>query len=242
MINPRYELSESVMLYGRFASGYRPGGPNFVVPPPLPPGPPTFSADTVWNYELGAKTTLGGRATIDFDVFYIDWSDIQLLLNRNSLNSVENGGSAKVLGGEIVSTYLITTGLVLGGNMTYSRATLTEDVPGLQARSGQRLPLSPEFSAALMADYNFELSDCCATSAGFSYRFVGKRPSGFNGSNVHPQYWLEVVRHAGLPRRLHSGSSSISRCRSETSPTAKAGFPPMRARCNTTPTRLSASP
>jgi outer membrane receptor protein involved in Fe transport len=114
------------------------------------------------------------------------------LVNRNSLNTIENGGSARVLGGEIVSSYSITSGLIVGGNITYSRATLTEDVPGLQARSGQRLPLSPELSAAITTDYTFPLSDCCSTSAGFSYRFVGKRPSGFAGSNVHPQYWLEA--------------------------------------------------
>jgi len=191
LVNPRYNLSESVMLYGRFASGYRPGGPNFIVPPPLPAAAPTYSADTVWNYELGAKTTPNSRLSIDADVFYIDWSNIQLLVNTNSLNTIENGGKAKVIGGEIVSSYLLTTGLTIGGNMTYSRAALTEDVPGLQAKSGQRLPLSPRFSTALTTDYSHALWECCAANAGLSYRFVGERPSGFNGSHIHPQYWLE---------------------------------------------------
>ena len=62
--NPRYHITESAMVYGRFASGYRPGGPNFIVPPPLPPQPSTYSADTVWNYELGVKTSLDRRSTL----------------------------------------------------------------------------------------------------------------------------------------------------------------------------------
>jgi iron complex outermembrane receptor protein len=191
LINPRYNLSDSVMVYGRVASGYRPGGPNLIVPPPLPAAPPTYSADTVWNYELGVKTTLDSRASIAWDAFYIDWSNIQLLINQNSLNTIRNGGKARVVGSEIVYSYRVTTGLTVGGNMTYSRPVLTEDVPGLEAKKGQRLPLSPLFSTALTTDYRFNLWECCTSSAGLSYRYVGNRPAGFDGSKVHPQYWLE---------------------------------------------------
>ena len=191
LVNPRYYITESTMVYGRFASGYRPGGPNFIVPPPLPPQPSTYSADTVWNYELGVKTSLDRRWSLDWDVFYIDWSNIQLLVNVNSLNSVVNGGTARVVGSELAYSYFVTNGLVVGGNMTYSHASLTEDVPGLEAKSGQPLPLSPRFSTALTTSYERALSDCCASNVGLSFRFVGRRPSGFGGSTVHPQYWLD---------------------------------------------------
>src|SRR5205814_480146 len=85
LVNPRYYITESVMVYGRFASGYRPGGPNFIVPPPL----------------------------------------------------------------------------------------------------------SPRCSTALTTSYERELWDCCSTNVGLSFRFVGRRPSGFGGGTVHPQYWLD---------------------------------------------------
>jgi outer membrane receptor protein involved in Fe transport len=191
LVNPRWEITEAVMVYGRFASGYRPGGPNFIVPPPLPPQPPTYDADTVWNYELGAKTILFERVTFDADVFWIDWQNIQLLVNRNSLNTIENGGSARVVGGDIVSSLRVATGLLVAGNVTFARSELTEDVPGLEARDGQPLPLSPRVSGALTTTYDAPLLACCKTDFGASLRHVGRRPSGFDGSTVHPQYWLD---------------------------------------------------
>src|SRR3546814_879837 len=51
-ITPRFRISPNMTLYGRVASGYRPGGPN--------PGagfgfPATYSSDTTLNYEIGYK-------------------------------------------------------------------------------------------------------------------------------------------------------------------------------------------
>jgi iron complex outermembrane recepter protein len=77
LINPRYRIGEDSILYARIASGFRPGGPNFVLKPGL--GNPTFSADTLWNYELGEKYTfLDKKASLDVDIFDIQWKDIQL--------------------------------------------------------------------------------------------------------------------------------------------------------------------
>jgi len=191
LISPRYHFGKDSMVYARAASGYRPGGPNYIAPAPFPSGPATFSPDTVWNYELGTKTSfLNRRASLDFDVFYIDWNKILLLTNIDGNNTIENGGKATVRGAEMSGTFKVTHGLVVGGNMSYSDAKLAQDVPALGAQSGDRLPLSPRFSAALTTDYSVPLTEWCRGTAGFSYRFVGNRPSGFDGSTTNPQYWL----------------------------------------------------
>src|SRR3546814_4696221 len=63
-------------LYGRVASGYRPGGPN--------PGagfgfPATYSSDTTINYEIGYKASLLDRMlSLEASIYQIDWKDIQL--------------------------------------------------------------------------------------------------------------------------------------------------------------------
>jgi outer membrane receptor protein involved in Fe transport len=191
LINPRYRIDESSIVYGRFASGYRPGGPNIVIPPPFPQAPPTFNADTLWNYELGTKSTfLDHRAAIDFDVYYIDWSDIQLVVNSGGFNRIENGGNAQVRGAEFVGSYKIVRGLTLGGNASYSHAKLAEPSTQLDAAGGSALPLSPRFSAAITLDYSAPLTGWLQGTAGISDRFVGPKPSGFDGSTVDPQYWM----------------------------------------------------
>jgi iron complex outermembrane receptor protein len=191
LINPRFHLDKNSMVYARVASGYRPGGPNIIIPPPFAQAPATFEADTLWNYEVGTKATfLERKATLDFDVYYIDWKNIQLVVNTDGFNRIENGGKAQVRGAELTGAYKILRGLTLGGNMSYSHAKLADDSPQLDASSGEPLPFSPRFSAATTLDYSVSLNDWLQGTAGISDRFVGRRPAGFDGSTVDPQYWM----------------------------------------------------
>ena len=92
------------------------------------------------------------------------------------LNTIINGRSARVLGAEATSTYLVMSGLTVGGNLTYTQAALAEDSPELEARKGDPLPLSPRFGAALTTDYRRPLWSDWTGNAGVSYRYVGERP------------------------------------------------------------------
>ena len=38
LINPKFKITNTSMVYVRVASGYRPGGPDYVIPPPFPAG------------------------------------------------------------------------------------------------------------------------------------------------------------------------------------------------------------
>ncbi|HXP64488.1 MAG TPA: TonB-dependent receptor plug domain-containing protein, partial [Steroidobacteraceae bacterium] len=46
LINPKFHITDDVMIYARAASGFRPGGPNFVLAPGL--GNPTYDPDRLW--------------------------------------------------------------------------------------------------------------------------------------------------------------------------------------------------
>jgi iron complex outermembrane receptor protein len=93
LINPKFHITDDVMVYARAASGFRPGGPNFVLSPGL--GNPTYSPDRLWSYELGEKATfLDRRATFNFDVYDILWKDIQVTVNVGGVNQLENAGTA----------------------------------------------------------------------------------------------------------------------------------------------------
>lgn len=190
LINPRYKIGDDSILYARIASGFRPGGPNFVLKPGL--GNPTFSADTLWNYELGEKYTFHDKkASLNVDVFDIQWKDIQLTVNNGGVNQLENAGDARVRGAELAFNYRASPALTLGGSAAYTDAKLTTAAPVIGIKyTGARLPLSPKFNFALLGAYNFNINADFRGAVTVTDRYVGDRTAGYAGSAVSPLYAL----------------------------------------------------
>ena len=98
-VAPRYHLTSDVLLYGRVASGYRPGGPEIPLPGQPASVPSSFHSDSTVNYELGLKGQfLDHSVTVDLAAFYIDWSNVQIeqlvVANGHSYAITGNGGTA----------------------------------------------------------------------------------------------------------------------------------------------------
>ena len=183
LFNPSYKFSDDVMAYVRVASGFRPGGPNVGVPPGLG-APLTFGPDKLVNYELGLKSLLlDKRMSIEADVFYINWSKVQLTTTADGFSFLGNGGRATSKGAEISWRYTPLSGLTVWANSTYTNARLAADTPAgsIYGLKGDRLPYVPMWSANLGADYNFPLggSDWSGFVGG-NFSYVGARESDFN--------------------------------------------------------------
>jgi iron complex outermembrane recepter protein len=189
LINPKFHITEDVMLYARAASGFRPGGPNFVLAPGL--GNPTYSPDRLWSYELGEKATfLDKRATLNFDVYDILWKDIQVTVNVGGVNQLENAGTARVTGAEMNFDYRIFPALTLGGSAAYTNARLTSTPAVIDVTTpGVRLPLSPRFNFALIGTYDVTLPGGYAGAVNVTDRWIGERNAGF-GTPISQQYVL----------------------------------------------------
>jgi len=189
LINPKFHITEDVMVYARAASGFRPGGPNFVLSPGL--GNPTFQPDRLWSYEFGEKSTfLDKRASLDLDVYDILWKDIQVTVNNGGVNQLENAGVARVTGSELSLNYRIFAPLTIGGSAAWTDARLTSTAPVLGVNTvGVRLPLSPRFNFALIGAYDFDIVDGYSGTFTMTDRWVGERNAGF-GSAKSPQYAL----------------------------------------------------
>lgn len=180
MFSPRFRVSEDTMIYGRVANGYRPGGPNV----PLAGAPRQVDADSLVNYEVGLKTQfLERRAFADIALFYMDWSDIQLVVVSGGVSYLSNAGSAKTQGVELSTAFMPVDGLRLGLNAAYTDAKLTEDAPAPgTGRDGDRLPRIPKWSGSLTADYSFALPNTWTARVGAGYRYVTKRLSDLQSS------------------------------------------------------------
>jgi iron complex outermembrane receptor protein len=204
LINPRYQIGESSILYARIASGFRPGGPNFVLAPGL--GNPTFGADTLWNYELGVKyTSHDRRASLAADVFDIQWKNIQLTVNNGGVNQLENAGDARVRGAEVTFNYRTGPALSLGGSMAYTDAKLTTAAAVIGIKSaGARLPLSPKFNFSLLASYNFNINADYRGALTVTDRYLGDRTAGYAGSAVTPLYRLDAYNTVDLGLAIYA--------------------------------------
>lgn len=175
-VNPRvnvsYHLNDDVMVYAEAAKGFRYGGAN----QPVPLGttgiagqctrdlgaygysaaPLTFGPDHLWNYSVGEKAKLaGGRMTLNADVYYVDWQDVQTRLQLNcSYFFTDNKGSITSKGVEVESTIRLTDELTFAGSASYNDATANGNIPTVGAFDGDRSPYFPKWiaSAALFYD------------------------------------------------------------------------------------------
>ena len=189
LINPKFHITDDVMVYARATSGFRPGGPNFVLSPGL--GNPTYAPDRLWSYELGEKATfLDKRATLNFDVYDILWKDIQVTVNVGGVNQLENAGTARVTGAEMAFNYRVLSALTLGGSAAYTDARLTSTPAVIDVTTpGVRLPLSPRFNFALLGTYDVDLPAGYTGSINVTDRWIGERNAGF-GTPISQQYTL----------------------------------------------------
>jgi iron complex outermembrane receptor protein len=173
---PRLKLSDNMMLYGRIASGYRPGGPNY---PTNPPTPPSFGPDRDTNYEIGLKAAIPDqRLSFDLAAFYIDWTSMQTdLVTPTGLNYIGNVGSASSKGVELSITYVPVTSLALGGAFSYTEAKL--DSSGPIGADGDPLPYAPRWKGNVHADYDLAPILGWTPFAGASLLFNSGERAGF---------------------------------------------------------------
>jgi len=160
-VTPKIDLAyipdDSTTIYGTVSKGFRPGGPNSPIPvPPCPSAAPTqFGPDSVVNYELGEKLRfLNSRITVNGDVYYEDWSNVQQEVAPGcGFKYTANAGKARVYGAELELEMVLIHGLTLGQNMGYTNAENSTTIPDAGIVAGDRLLDVPEFTATTSLNY-----------------------------------------------------------------------------------------
>jgi outer membrane receptor protein involved in Fe transport len=208
LVTPRFKITPDIMLYARFASGYRAGGVN----PPLITSsgkvPPQYAPDTTVNSEVGIKGAALGRAlSFDASVYSIDWKNIQvgLIDPQSSISYYTNGSRAKSQGVELSVQVVPQRGLRLGGWVAFNKAVLTRDMPPDSASfglSGYRLPFSSRVSGNASADYEVPVGEF-TVSGGATVSYVGDRYGDFTDTaqrQVLPAYTTTDLRTSAKRR------------------------------------------
>jgi outer membrane receptor protein involved in Fe transport len=161
--NVQYQPQPRLSFYGNAAKGFRPGGVNAVtaacqqaqISAGLPEAPATFESDTLWSYELGAKTTwLEGAMHVTGAIYRIDWDDIQIQRTATPLcTPTDNSGEARANGIELAVTAQALPRLELELAEAYTDARFAEDSPVSRRHKGDPVPDVPRNTLAVAATY-----------------------------------------------------------------------------------------
>jgi outer membrane receptor protein involved in Fe transport len=199
LANALYHFSDHATGYLRYATAYRPAGPNFIPNDPVtgePLGAP-LQADELRSYEAGVKADFAdGRFGMDLAVYDIDWTNIQIDIVRDGLGFLANApGHATVHGAELTLTARPVPALTASGAFAYTDAYLNQDNSDLGASKGEQLPTVPAFSASANLDYAFAQAGLAPT-IGATVRYESGRNTVFKAAP--PQFYLPAYATVDL--------------------------------------------
>lgn len=147
---------DRTILYLRYARALRPGG--------LTPAGETssrrFDSDELGSFDLGIRHSLpDDRLSLTASLFHTVWNHIQSdYLLDNGLISTRNAGRGRIFGLEASADWKPFRGLRLSAGASYLDAMLAKTETGVKL-DDRRLPIVPDLSGRLAAQYDFALGD-----------------------------------------------------------------------------------
>lgn len=193
-----YAATNDTTFYARIASGFRPGGANDsdAAAQQGVTVPDAYESDTLWSYEVGAKSYFLDRALYtELAVYRIAWSDQQVSLTDpgGTFVYIGNAGKSYVNGFEFTVNAQPTDQLSLTVGATYTDSRLSEDMPlppppqpgddptpyGLD---GDRIPYSPKWAFAGQAQYEVPFSASLTGYANTNFNYRSASYTNFNST------------------------------------------------------------
>lgn len=210
-VNPKFrfefDATDDLLLFATASKGYRLGGLNGTLPPSCNADlnalgitqPQKFEPDTLWNYEVGARSTLlGRRLALNGAIFRIDWTDIQQsqLLIGCGFAFTGNAGEARSQGVEVDVNWRALSALNLSLGLGYTDAKFTRSDPSLAAAVDDRVLQIPKLNANASATYTFALGNVWEGYLRGDYAYVGESYTSFDQRVSDPGFERARVRAA----------------------------------------------
>ena len=212
-VAPRWRVSDNTLVYGRIATGYRPGGPNVAVAGIT--NVPSYGPDKTVNYEVGVRQDLFNKTVaVDITGYYIDWRNVQVLsvvdTSAGPFTLNGNAGQAVSKGVEWSINWVPLHGLTLSAVGDYTDTRLTADALALGGSEGDFLPYVPNISASVTAEYRWRVFRDYHAYVSGTWSFTGQRYTDFSPSitvaESHvllPSYNTGAIR-AGVENKRYS--------------------------------------
>jgi len=162
-----HRFSDEILGYVSYNRGFKSGGFNAGVPTDAP-----YNSEVLDAYEIGLKTDLWDRRVrLNTAAYYYDYKNIQVGHFVQGNIGYYNGAAAKIYGMDADLEVLVTHDLTLtaGASWIHDRYSSFPNalfftpnpaggnIPSLASAAGNRLPLTPDATFNLSADYRYPL-------------------------------------------------------------------------------------
>ena len=192
-VNISYKINPGVMAYATASKGFRPGGANNI--PALRANLISYRPDSLWNYELGFKSSwFDNRLIFNTAVYDVEWSNMQTTARTADglFSFITNAGKARSRGTEAELTVLPMRGLSVHAGVGYTDAKLTQDqsssavlVTASTGRAGDFIPNVPDWNASLGATYTWALNGNFNYVLSGDYAYTGRMQSTFQTTDPY---------------------------------------------------------
>ena len=190
-----WKVTEDVMVFASYSEGFRPpvtnrvGGGSATSQEGAFEGfriPVYSTTDSLDNFELGIKSSLFDQ-TLRFNAtaYYSEISDLQTSrfdpTNISFLVFTDNVGDAEIRGIDGDFTWVATDNLMISGAFSWIDTELTsvnDELAGIAAPVGSRLPFTAEFSGNLQANYYYHIKGQMSGYINGSLSYTGDRLTG----------------------------------------------------------------
>ena len=192
-----YAFTDEVMTYVSYASGFRSGGFNSR---PVEPPITSFDPEEVSTYEVGIKSEwFERRMRLNAAAFYTEYDNMQIQVLSGGFFDITNAGDAEISGGELELTGVIGDNFNLNAGIGYLDAkytSVTEEAIAAGVTKNNDLPMTPEWTVNLGAQYRLPLGRYGSVVARADYIFEDSRYTFANNApgNKLESYDLVNVR------------------------------------------------
>lgn len=194
-VNPevilRYRPTDTAMTYARVSNGFRAGGVSQFI---NDGEASVYDSETVWAYEVGAKTQWFNRAlTLNVAIFYNDYKDLQVLQRLFPGRRIDNADAAETYGFEVEGNVVLSEYLNFRFGYGYLHAQYTDytDEVGMVVYDGNYIPLSPKNSFNAGLHFEAPVFQSWNIFADINYNY--KSPYYFNANNEFEQDETHIV-------------------------------------------------
>jgi iron complex outermembrane receptor protein len=164
-----YKPQEGMLFYASWNRGGKSGGFTFSTGTPFAPGQVAFlngipyKPETLNDFELGSKITLGGTSAINASVFHYNYGNYQAFAQLGTTQTIVNQ-HATANGLEVELNSRPITGLLLQLGTSFESSRVEHILlPDLTTVVDHDLPQAPHFSGNASANYEFPLASGMAS-------------------------------------------------------------------------------
>jgi Outer membrane receptor proteins, mostly Fe transport len=175
-VGVQFHASDDVMLYARYAKGFKAGGWTTRLSNPVPDASLTaFGPEHNKAYELGVKSQwFNNHLQANAAVFYSEYTGIQLNIQEAASPVLHNAGDAELKGAELEILAVTGTGFTLNLAAAYIDAKYTELDPRATLADpninlNTKLPKTPKYKFSISPQYDFSLPNQGTLRLGLDY-------------------------------------------------------------------------